>query len=40
MNGLLFAFGNIREIAVMPVDDQWIPFDGYRDGELVRALVA
>lgn len=32
------AFGTIREIAVMPVNDLWIPFDGYRDHELVQRL--
>lgn len=30
---------NIREIAVMPVNGQWIPFDGDREYELVEALA-
>lgn len=30
---------NIRELAVMPVNSQWIPFDGDREYELVEALI-
>lgn len=33
------GYGNVREIAVMPVNGQWIPFDNEREYELVQALM-
>ena len=32
-------YGAVREIAVMPVNAQWIPFDNEREYELVEALM-
>lgn len=32
-------FGSVREIAVMPVNSQWIPFDNEREHGLVEALM-
>ncbi|MFC3571153.1 DUF1173 family protein [Paracoccus simplex] len=32
-------YGNVREIAVMPVTGQWLPFDNEREHELVQALM-